>query len=76
MRIYALVKKGTWTVFLPKIGPFDGHTLEEAEQAVVDTLFVDPPRCGTPHAILCRNGLECVPITEAHAMQYARAAAS
>ena len=34
MRIYALVKKGTWTVFLPKIGPFDGHTLEEAEQAV------------------------------------------
>jgi len=72
MQIYALVGLGTWRVVPDTAGPFDGKTLEEAEKEVVLTLFPDLLGTSSPHNIIKAQGMELVPITDAHDVQYGR----
>lgn len=70
VQTYALVRKGTWRVMYPWIGPFDGATKEIAEEDAVYSLLGKRHIFIYPRVALAACRLELVPMTEAHMHQY------
>lgn len=77
MKTYALIDSETKKVVLGEGGPFDGETLEDAQQEVFDTLAFGPAdQILCPRGFIAARGWELVELTEEHERQYKEEAAS